>query len=76
MYPNLWKMEYNGNYELVDPNTSLRDFRTPLLEGFFGLGLVLNVHMLGKKEISDGYVGIFELDDYSILESNIRERYF
>jgi len=76
VYPNLWKMEYNGNYELVDPNTSLRDFRTPLLEGFFGLGLVLNVHMLGKKEISDGYVGIFELDDYSILESNIRERYF
>lgn len=76
VYPNLWKVEYSGNYQLVDPNTSLRDYRTPLLEGFFGLGLVLNVHMLGKKDISDGYVGIFELDDYSILESNIRERYF
>lgn len=76
VYPNLWQQELSGNYKLVDPNTALRDFRTPLIEAFFGLCLVLSMHMLDKKDLSDGYIGIIELNDYSEIGSAIKDRYF
>jgi len=75
VYPNLWKQELSGNYKLVDPNTALRDYRAPLIEAFFGLSLVLSMHMLNKKNLSDGYIGIIQLDDYSEFESVIKDRY-
>jgi rhamnosyltransferase len=74
-YPNLWRLDANENYSLVDQNTSLRENRTPLIEAFFGLGLVVSMNMLGKKSLSDGYVQIVELEDYSDFDVIIKERY-
>jgi hypothetical protein len=76
VYPNLWKQDFSGNYKLVDPNTALRDYRAPLVEAFFGLGLVLTMPMLSRETLSDGYVGILELEDYSSLNNVFRDRYF
>jgi rhamnosyltransferase len=76
VYPNLWQQELGGNYKLVDPNTALRDYRTPLIEAFFGLSLVLSMHMLNKKNLSDGYIGIIELEDYAEFGTVFKDRYF